>query len=66
MEKELKQKQGINYVREDGILRIGVKLVCTGSVKHCTGTEWNLVGTDTFHRFKGNYFLFCVPVYLRT
>ena len=39
---------------------------CTGSVKHCTGTEWNLVGTDTFHRFKGNYFLFCVPVYLRT
>ena len=39
---------------------------CTGSIKHCTGTEWNLVGTDTFYRFKGNYFLFCIPVYLRT
>ena len=32
MEKELKQKQGINYVREDGILRIGVKLVISPEI----------------------------------
>lgn len=32
MEKELKQKQGINYVREDGILRIGVKLVISPKI----------------------------------
>lgn len=32
MEKELKQKQGINYVREDGILRIGTKLVISPEI----------------------------------
>ena len=36
---------------------------CTSPVKHCTGTEWNLVSTDTFHRFKGIIFVLCFSIF---